>query len=446
MRVNKKINNKMIAILLSLGMVFAFNFVANARVIYKDINSISIRTNFDFDFDSMSENGLPDINAGSADGESGDYNVYVSSTAKYEIESAEWYSQGDRDFEIGGSPRVVVYLTTKDYDEYNNYSNNSNNDYYYRFLSSYSSSNCYISKGTFISAQRLSTSNLKVVFALRGIKGTYDEPQNVYWEDNRGTARWDSPNVRDSGCYDIILYRDSSVVARVDRYRGNSYNFSGYFNKVGDYSFKVRTVPGSDSQSEYGKNSEYAESGSINIDEATLSLIAQGGGASSYSSGRQNVGWVQMNNTWYFYRPDGTMVKNNWIQWQNKWYYLDERGEMKVGVQNINNRYYYLGTDGTMVSGWVNINDTYYYFDTQSGDNFGAMLSNSWVKYDNKYFYFDESGVMVTGWKQIADRNGNVSFYYFYPKGTTQGLYGFMATNTTINGFNIGSDGRWIQS
>ena len=153
-----------------------------------------------------------------------------------------------------------------------------------------------------------------------------------------------------------------------------------------------------------------------------------------------------MNNTWYFYRPDGQMVKNNWIQWQNKWYYLDERGEMKVGVQNINNRYYYLGTDGTMVSGWVNINDTYYYFDTQSGDNFGAMLSNSWVKYDNKYFYFDESGVMVTGWKQIADKNGNVSFYYFYPKGTTQGLYGFMATNTTINGFNIGSDGRWIQS
>ena len=124
MRVNKKINNKMIAILLSLGMVFAFNFVANARVIYKDINSISIRTNFDFDFDSMSENGLPDINAGSADGESGDFNVYVSSTAKYEIESAEWYSQGDRDFEIGGSPRVVVYLTTKDYDEYNNYVNN----------------------------------------------------------------------------------------------------------------------------------------------------------------------------------------------------------------------------------------------------------------------------------------------------------------------------------
>ena len=158
---NKKINIKIIAILLSLFMVFSFDFVSNARVIYKDINSISIRTNFNFDFDSISEDGLPDISPGTADGESNDYNVYVSSSAKYQIESAEWYSQGDRDFEIGGSPRVVVYLTTKDYDEYNNYNNNSSNDYYYRFLSSYSSSNCYISKGTFISAQRLSTSNLK---------------------------------------------------------------------------------------------------------------------------------------------------------------------------------------------------------------------------------------------------------------------------------------------
>ena len=441
---NKKINKKIIAILMSCFLIVITATIVNARVIYKDINSISIRTNFSFDFDSMSEDGLPDINAGTADGDGGDYNVYVSSSAKYEIESAEWYSQNDRDFEIGGNPRVVVYLVTKEYEG----SSTSENDYYYRFLSSYSSSNCYISKGAFISAQRLSTSNLKVVFSLKGIKGTFDEPQNVYWEDNRGTARWESPTIssRDSGYYDIVLYGDNSVVARVDRYPGNSYNFSGYFNRVGDYSFKVRTVPGSDSQSTYGKSSEYVESGAIGIDEAAISLIAQGGYASSYSSGRSNVGWVQMNNTWYFYRPDGTMVKNNWIQWQNKWYYLDERGEMKVGLQNINNRTYYLGTDGTMVSGWVNINDTYYYFDTQSGDNFGSMLTNSWVKYENKYFYFDQSGVMVTGWKQIADRNGNVSFYYFYPKGTTQGLYGFMATNTTINGFNVGSDGRWIQS
>ena len=436
-----KLNKKIIAFLLSMVTVLIGSMTVFASVIYKDINSISIRTNFNFDYDLINEEGVPDITYNST-GDSNDM-VYISGNAKYEIESCEWYSQGDREFEIGGMPKVVVYLVTKSYDD-TNY--NSNNDYYYRFLSSYSSSSCYISKGTFVSAQRLSTSNLKVVFALQGIKGKFNEPENAYWEDNRGTARWDSPNVRDSGCYDIVLYRDSAIVARVDKYHGNSYNFSGYFNREGDYSFKVRTVPSNDNEATYGKNSEYVESGSINIDAAAISMIAEGGYASSYNSGYNNVGWVQMNNTWYFYRPDGQMVKNNWIQWQNKWYYLDERGEMKVGLQNINNRTYYLGTDGTMIAGWVNINDTYYYFDTQSGDNYGAMLSNSWVKYENKYFYFDQNGIMVTGWKQIADTNGNVAFYYFYPKGTTQGLYGFMATNTTINGFNIGSDGRWIQS
>lgn len=438
---NKRINKKIIAILISCVFAVIFAFAANARVIYKDINSISIRTNFKFDYEEMKENGVPDTIDIGDDGSS-NASVWVISNS-YEIESAEWYSQGDREFEIGGNPKVAVYLRTKDYEDY---SASDVNEYYYRFLSSYSSSSCHISNATFVSAQRLSNSDLKVVFALKGLRGTFDPPENVYWEDDRGTARWDSPTVRDSGYYEIVLYRNNSVVARVDRYYGNTYNFIGYFNREGDYSFKVRTVAGTDTQATYGKSSEYVEAGSITIDSSMLSLIAEGGYASSYNSGRTNVGWVQLNNTWYFYKPDGSMVRNNWIQWQNKWYYLDERGEMRVGMQNINNRTYYLGSDGTMISGWVNVNDTYYYFDTQSGDNFGAMLKNSWVKYENKYFYFDESGVMVTGWKQIADRNGNISFYYFYPKGTTQGLYGFMATNTTINGFNVGSDGRWIQS
>lgn len=436
-----KLNKKIIAILFSIVAVVSATMVVSASVIYKDITSISIRTNFEFDYESISNEGLPEITYNS-EGNTSDM-VYINETAKYEIESCEWYSQGDREFEIGGMPKVVVYLVTKDYETPDSYS--GNNDYYYRFLSSYSSSTCYISKGTFVSASRLSNSNLKVVFALQGLKGTFNPPESAYWEDERGTARWDSPNVSDSGCYDIVLYRDSAVVARVDRYRGNSYNFAGYFNKEGDYMFKVRTVAGTDAQGAYGKNSEYVESGGIYVDASVISMIARGGGAGVINTGATNVGWIQLNNSWYFYRPDGQMVRNGWVQWQNNWYYLDERGEMRVGLQNINNRTYYLGSDGTMITGWVNINDTYYYFDVTSGDNYGAMLTNSWVRYENRYFYFDENGVMVTGWKQIADANGNIAYYYFYPKGTTQGLYGFMATSTTINGFNIGSDGRWIQ-
>lgn len=441
-----KLNKKIIAILFVIVASISAAMVVSASVIYKDISSISIRTNFNFDYETINEEGIPDTieynSYKSTDPVEGNDMVYVKSD-KYRIESCEWYSKDGEDFEIGGSPRVVVYLATEEYDT-SNY--NGNNDYYYRFLSSYSSSTCYISNGNFVSALRLSNSDLKVVFSLRALKGVFKEPENAYWEDERGNARWDSPNICDSGYYDIVLYRDQSVIARVDKYRGNSYNFAGYFNKEGDYSFKVRTVAGTNAQATYGKNSEYTESGGITVDADVIAMIARGGYAGTVNTGVTNVGWIQMNNAWYFYRPDGQMVRNGWVQWQNNWYYLDERGEMKVGLQNINNRNYYLGSDGTMITGWVNINDTYYYFDTTSGDNYGSMLINSWVKYENRYFYFDENGVMVTGWKQIADTNGNAAYYYFYPKGTTQGLYGFMATSTSINGFNIGSDGRWIQN
>lgn len=436
-----KICRRIAALLFSICLIFSTTKITHASVIYKDINSISIRTNISFDYESIKENGVPDLTYNS-DGNSEDM-VYIYSTAKYEIESCEWYNQGEDEFEIGGTPKIVVYLVTKDYEA----NTSSNNDYYYRFLSSYSSSTCYIYKGTFVSASRLSTSNLKVVFSLQGLKGTYNAPENAYWEDDRGSARWDGPNVCDSGYYDIVLYRGSTIAGRVDKYHGNSYNFAPYFTKEGDYSFKVRTVAGTDKQAQYGKNSEYTESGSTFVDQTVIQAILAGGGTGNINnSGTTNVGWLQLNNIWYFFRPDGTQAKNTWIQWQGNWYFLDEMGEMKVGTITVNNRTYYLAGDGAMITGWVNLNDTYYYFDTTQGNNYGAMLTNSWIKYEGKYFYFDENGVMVTGWKQIPDGNGNVGFYYFYPKGTTQGLYGYMASNTSINGFEIGADGKWKQN
>lgn len=434
-----KLSKKIIAVLLTLTTVMGFAMAVHSSVIYKDITSISIRTNFTFDYETMQDEGLPDITFNS-NGETNDM-VYVYSNAKYEIESCEWYSQGTNEFEIGGAPKVVVYLVTKEYETVNS----GNNDYYYRFLSSYSSSTCFISKANFVSASRLSTSNLKIVFQLQGIKGTFNPPDSAYWEDDKGNARWESPNINDSGFYDIILYRDSAIAARIDKYHGNSYNFANYINREGDYSFKVRTVSGNDSQATYGKNSEYVESGSIYIDSTALSMITKNTNVSSNNSGNTKVGWNQLNNVWYYTRPDGSIAKNSWIMWNGKWYYFDALGQMKVGIQNVNNKIYYLDSSGAMVSGWLNLNDTYYYFDTTEGDNFGAMVSNSWIKYDNKYFYFDEKGIMVTGWKNISDAYGNASIYYFYPKGSTTGLYGYMAANATIDGFRVGSDGKWVQ-
>lgn len=48
-----------------------------------------------------------------------------------------------------------------------------------------------------------------------------------------------------------------------------------------------------------------------------------------------------------------------------------------------------------------------------------------------KYFYFDQDGIMQTGWKLIDGK-----WYYFYSNG-------IMASNTTIDGYHLGSDGAW---
>lgn len=433
--------NKFFPIVFVILSIILFCFGAEARVIYKDINSISIRTNFtNFDYESIKNDGVPDLSFNS-DGSSED-NVYVSANGKYSIDSVEWYDVDIEDFDIAGEPRVIVYLTTNDYP----YNTSGTNDYYYRFLNSYSSSTCSISGCTFVSATRLSISSLKVIFRLKGLKGTYNPPTDAYWGNDRGIAIWTPDEVADSHYYDLILYRNQTAIAHIDKYHGTTYNFYGYMDKVGDYMFKVRAVSGTDHQSAYGKRSEYTESGYLTIDANTVyngtnGYINNNGSNINYGT----AGWKLENNRWFFVLPSGQMLRNGWSSWNGGWYYFGEDGSMKTGFITLNNNQYYLDHDGKMQVGWLSINDNYYYFDTTNGDHYGAMCVNTWVTYQGKYFYFGHTGVMLTGWQTINDQYGRASYYYFYPRGSVSGLYGYMATNTTIDGFRIGGDGKWIQ-
>ena len=184
---------------LILFLILILSFGVNARVIYKDIPSISIKTNFNIDYESLQDYGIDDITFNS-DGYDYD-NVYVNSE-KYQIDSAEWYMSNNEVFDIGGAPKVVVYLSTK----YNEDNGKSDDEYFYRFLNSYSSSTCFISNGTFVSAHRLSVSSLKIIFSIKPLKGAFYPPTDAYWENERGLARWNPSNVRNSGYFDLILY------------------------------------------------------------------------------------------------------------------------------------------------------------------------------------------------------------------------------------------------
>lgn len=410
------------------------SFMVYARIIYKDITSISIRTNFNFDYETISENGVDDITYSN---ENDGANVFVYSGKSYEIESAEWYKENTDDFNIGGEPKVIVYLNTTDYE----YDGSSDNDYFYRFLSSYNSSNCHISNATFVSATRVTNESLKVIFKINPIKGTYREPTSAYWADSSGNAVWTPDNILNSGYFEVSLYRDNSLVHRIDKYNGTQCNLWQYMTKAGSYSFKVRTVPGTDKQIVAGKSSDYVESDSIQLQE---NEVNKNGQASYNSNGGVKAGWIQENGRWYFYKPDGSMSKSAWTKYNNKWYYLNSSGEMVTGIQAINNEQFFFLENGSMLTGWLKNGTTYNFYDTTQGSHEGAMCKNAWVQYQGKYFYFDGTGAMAVGWKQVPDNKGNIGYYYFYPEGTTNGLFGYMASNTNINGFQIGADGKWI--
>lgn len=170
-------------------------------------------------------------------------------------------------------------------------------------------------------------------------------------------------------------------------------------------------------------------------------------------------GWFKDGgNDWYYADKDGKLVRGWFNDGGDDWYYSDNDGKLHTGwlisplgakgkmfyfdlmgvmqtgwYVDGNNRFY-LGADGTMLSAWLvsplgyEEGKTYYYDET------GAMHMG-WLTdppgSEGQTFYFSERGTMVTGWANIGDY-----WYYFHSDGV-------MATDTTMNGKHLGSDGRW---
>lgn len=100
-------------------------------------------------------------------------------------------------------------------------------------------------------------------------------------------------------------------------------------------------------------------------------------------------------------------------------------------------------SDGTMATGWREIDGQWYFF-----NNSGAMQT-SWYDDGSSWYWFGSDGAMATGWRSIAGSwycfgasgvmkaNCWMGDYYFLPNGA-------MATNTVIDGYRIGPDGKWI--
>lgn len=364
---------------------------------------------------------LPDIGIEGSTVEAGDISV-SSSTNKYTVDRAEWVSSTSREIKVGDQPEMKVWLS-------------AGGDYY--FKGSYRSSNVTVKSGTFVSATRQDADTLLVRLRVNAVKGDFSAPEDAYWKDNtKGTARWKRPENGDSGKYEVVLRRGSAKVHTIET-TSVSYDFYPYMTVAGTYSFRVRTIPKSEKDENYGKSSEWVESDELYLAKEDVS---DGSGRTDLGvtspspspTGNTRVGWQYVNDDWYYYYPDGSFQKDSWLKVNDKWYLFQGDGKMLRGWQKKNSHTYFLSDSGDMQVGWVQSAGHWYYLNPTPDDYEGAMFQNRWANVNGKMYYFNGDGIMVEGWNQV---DGN--WYYFYPG------EGNKAVDTWIDTFYVDRDGVW---
>ncbi|MCI8659373.1 MAG: N-acetylmuramoyl-L-alanine amidase family protein [Lachnospiraceae bacterium] len=450
---------KQVALLVALGLLC---MPIEAMAATKPINSVSVKVS------SKLESGksLPDIQIGTETAEDGQV-VVGSSGDSYTLTEAEWVDKNAKTVQPSDEPRIKVTLEPTDVSER-------------YFLASYKASSVKVSGGSFVSARRDGDS-LIVTLRVKPVKGEYDPPADAYWnEKNLGEARWEKPE-NDSGYYELQLYRDGKSVQKVAKTTAKNYNFYPYMTKEGEYTFKIRTIPGTDTQNKYGKKSDWIESGELEITDRYVSdgKGQQSGNSSVVKGTTDPVGWFKEQDRWGYRYPDGNLCRDGWSEIDGLWYYFNEDGVMATGWKPAGGQQYYLYDNGQMAVGWSKVGGSWYYFRPEAEGTApkGSMLSSGWHVIGTYYYYFNTDGSLYTGWLKengktyylneldnslmgvmftgwirreektyFADSNGEIlegwnqidgNWHYFYP-GT-----GEMARNTQVDGFPIDSDGIW---
>ena len=112
-------------------------------------------------------------------------------------------------------------------------------------------------------------------------------------------------------------------------------------------------------------------------------------------SGIKDVGWTQIDGSWYYFNDDGELVTgtetdgqyNGWKDIDSNRYYLMEDGKMLEGWHCIGGNWYFLSRAG-LRTGWLRSDGSWYYLD----DN-GVMVADATRKIDGKVYEFAKNGV-----------------------------------------------------
>ena len=154
---------------------------------------------------------------------------------------------------------------------------------------------------------------------------------------------------------------------------------------------------------------------------------------------------------WFYIKADGQHAEKEWLQIKGKDYYFKYGGYLLTS-QWIEQAYvsasgakvqqgwlfdkqyqswFYIKENGNHADKeWIFENGHYYYL--KSG---GYMAANEWILDKESWFYLKSDGKMAE--KEWVYDSKSQAWYYFKSGG-------YMAKNETIDGHQLGSDGKWL--
>ena len=154
---------------------------------------------------------------------------------------------------------------------------------------------------------------------------------------------------------------------------------------------------------------------------------------------------------WFYIKADGQHAEKEWLQIKGKDYYFKSGGYLLTS-QWIDQAYvnasgakvqqgwlfdkqyqswFYIKENGKHAEKeWIFENGHYYYL--KSG---GYMAVNEWIWDKESWFYLKSDGKMAE--KEWLYDSKSQAWYYFKSGG-------YMAKNETVDGYQLGSDGKWL--
>ena len=276
-------------------------------------------------------------------------------------------------------------------------------------------SKCKVTGADFVSAKALDDSSLQVKADYRPVTVLGDTQQAGWSSTSKKKAVWKS--VEYAPGYTLTLYGDNKVVKRMT-VESNSANLADYMTDMDKtYYYEVKAVPVTSDEKKYLKEGQYVTSTDQEFDWEDYEKEEK------RSQGPGDGGSFKGDN---YVMPDGSKAVDTWKLVSGKWYYFDGSGSRVKGWLQTGGRWYYMDQGGAMCTGWLSPGDGFWYYLGENGDMLTGWIQPS----PGKWYYLEPDGRMKTGWF-----NDNGSWYYLDGDGS-------MALNRTVDGWNIGQDGK----